>query len=113
MAGFEVTDMLGVPPVACPCGQARRAFADFGGGLATLHVTDISDEARVHFHRKITEIYLFLEGEGTMELDGKEVPVTPMRAVFIKPGCRHRAVGRFRVAITAIPAFDPEDEWFD
>jgi mannose-6-phosphate isomerase-like protein (cupin superfamily) len=80
---------------------------------ATLHLLDVHEDAEVHYHKKITEIYLILEGQGYMELDGELLPVKPMSAILIKPGCRHRAVGKLRVALTAIPAFDPEDEWFD
>ena len=76
-------------------------------------VTDIEADARVHYHKKLSEVYLVLEGEGQMELDGELVPVKPMTAVFLKPLCRHRAIGKMRMAITVIPAFDPEDEWFD
>jgi len=54
-----------------------------------------------------------LEGTGQMELDGACVPVKPMTAIMIQPGCRHRAVGKLRIAIIPIPAFDPADEWFD
>ena len=66
-----------------------------------------------HYHKRLTEMYLILEGEGQLELDGELVPVRPMTAVLIQPGCRHRAVGRLRVAVIPIPAFDPQDEWFD
>jgi hypothetical protein len=48
-----------------------------------------------------------------MELDGRRVPVKPLTAILIKPLCRHRAVGRMRIVNVSIPAFDPEDEWFD
>ena len=48
-----------------------------------------------------------------MELDGELVPVKPMTAIFIKPGCRHRAVGNLRIVNIPVPAFDPHDEWFD
>lgn len=102
-----------IAPVDCPCGQARRAFGDAPGGVATLHLTDISADARPHHHRHMTEIYLILEGEGEMELDGARVPARPMDGFLIPPGVRHRALGRMRVAITAIPAFDPDDEHFD
>jgi mannose-6-phosphate isomerase-like protein (cupin superfamily) len=74
---------------------------------------DITVDSRVHYHKGMTEIYFILEGEGHMELDGDRVPVRPMSAVFIKPGCRHRAVGQIRAMIVPIPAFDPADEWFD
>ena len=110
---YVVAQMDEIDPVPCPCGHARRAFASDDDRVATLHVTDITSESRVHYHRTLTEIYLILEGEGYMELDGERVPVRPMTGVLIKPGCRHRAVGQIRAAIVPIPAFDPADEWFD
>lgn len=110
---YLIARMDELPPVACPCGQARRAFASPDNQVATLHLTDISLDARTHYHKKMTEIYLVLEGEGHMELDGELVPVKPMTAVFIKPGCRHRAVGKIRIVNVPVPAFDPADEWFD
>ena len=59
------------------------------------------------------EIYIILEGEGYMELDGEKIPVKPMTSVMINPGCRHRAVGDLKIINVPIPAFDPEDEYFD
>jgi len=35
------------------------------------------------------------------------------RRIFIKPGCRHRAVGKIKIINVCIPPFDPQDEWFD
>ena len=35
------------------------------------------------------------------------------RQVYIRPGCRHRAVGQLKVINIPIPAFDPADEYFD
>lgn len=102
-----------IPPVPCPCGQARRAFAGGGNTLATMHLTDIMADARTHFHQRMTEIYLVLEGTGEVELDGERFPVKPLTAIFIKPGCRHRAIGNLRIINVPIPAFDPADEYFD
>jgi mannose-6-phosphate isomerase-like protein (cupin superfamily) len=116
MAGNYVLAQLDqVAPVTCPCGQSRRAFVSPDNQAATLHMVDIGADSQVHYHKKLTEIYIILEGTGHMELDGEKVPVKPLTAVFIKPGCRHRAVGRLRVVNVPIPAFDPKnkDEWFD
>jgi len=99
--------------VKCPCGFSRRAFVSPDNPVATMHIVDIERDARVHYHKKLTEIYLILEGEGYMELDGHRVPIKPFTAIFIKPGCRHRAVGKMRIVNVSIPAFDPQDEWFD
>lgn len=113
MPNYHVAQMEAIETIACPCGFTRRAFTEDEAQLATLHLLDVQEDARVHYHKNITEIYLILEGEGFMELDGELIPVQAMSAILIKPGCRHRALGKLRVALTAIPAFDPEDEWFD
>jgi len=102
-----------LPGEQCPCGESRRAFLDEADGVASLHIVDISTDARAHYHKRLTEIYYVLEGEGEMELDGERHPVRPGDAILIKPGCRHRAIGRLRVLNVPVPAFDPEDEWFD
>jgi len=113
MANYEIAKYDEIEPVRCPCGFSRRAFSNPTNTTATMHVVDIQADARVHYHKKMTEIYLILEGEGHLELDGDMVPVTPMTAAFIKPGCRHRAVGKLRIVVVPVPAFDSNDEWFD
>ena len=98
---------------ACPCGLSQRAFIDDPDRTASVHVVDIKKDSEVHYHKKLTEIYYILDGEGYMELDGERVPVRPGSSILIKPGCRHRACGLLKVLNLVIPAFDPEDEWFD
>lgn len=113
MKRYVVAQMDEIDGVECPCGESRRAFVSPDNPVASVHLVDITEDARVHYHKKLTEIYLVLEGEGAVELDGEAVPVKPLTAVLIKPGCRHRAVGRMRIVNVPVPAFDPEDEWFD
>lgn len=113
MANFEVAHFDEIEAVKCPCGFARRAFALPGNETATLHIVEIREDAKVHYHKEHTEIYLVLEGQGHMELDGERVPVRPFSTILIKPLCRHRAVGKLRIVNVCIPPFDPADEWFD
>ncbi len=113
VSNYLLAQLDEIEPQRCSCGFSRRAFATPDNALATLHVVDIEEDARTHYHKKLTEIYLILEGEGHMELDGTMIPVKPMTSIMIKPGCRHRAVGKMRIVNIPIPAFDPEDEWFD
>ena len=112
---YRVVDFADVPGVPCPCGSARRAFADVPAFPGTVHVTDISSDARTHYHRRLTEVYFILEcGEGAaLHLDGDRVPLRPGVCVLIPPGVRHRAEGPMKVLIVAVPKFDPADEWFD
>lgn len=110
---YLLTQLDEVPSVRCPCGYARRGFAVPENKTATIHLVDIETDAQVHYHKRMTEIYLILEGTGHLELDGEKIPVKPMTSVMIKPGCRHRAVGKLKIVNIPIPAFDPADEWFD
>ena len=110
---FEWVDISELPGVACPCGTARRAFADESRSVASMHVVEVKCDSERHFHRHLTETYFVLEGEGEMELDDCVFPLRPGVAVRIRPGCRHRAVGRLKIVNVCVPVFDPEDEWFD
>lgn len=113
MTNYMIAKFDEIDAVKCPCGFAKRAFALPDNNTATAHVVDIQEDSKVHYHKKLTEIYVVLEGVGEMELDGEIVPVEPMTAIFIKPGCRHRAIGKMRILNVVIPPFEPEDEWFD
>jgi mannose-6-phosphate isomerase-like protein (cupin superfamily) len=113
MQNFVVAQIDQVPAVPCPCGSAKRAFASVPDSVASVHQVDIRADAQRHYHKKMTEIYVVLEGEGHLELDGQMIAVKPMTSVMIKPGCRHRAIGRLKILNIAVPAFDAGDEWFD
>lgn len=102
-----------IEPTPCPCGLSRRAFRVPGNEAASLHQVEISEDALPHFHKKTTEIYYILEGEGFLELDGEKVAVSPGVSVLIPPGTMHRALGRLKILNIAVPTFDPDDEWFD
>lgn len=112
---YSVADFSTIPGVRCPCGTARRAFADVPEFPGTLHVTEISDDAQRHYHKHHTETYYVLEcdADATLELDDDRLPLKTGVAVVIPPGVRHRAVGRMKVLIICVPEFDPADEWFD
>lgn len=110
-----IADLAALVPVRCPCGHARRAFADLPAAPASVHQVDIELDARTHYHKAHTEIYYILDcpSDAALELNGERVPVKPGVAVLIPPGVRHRAVGRMRILNVVVPPFDAADEWFD
>jgi len=113
---YEIADLPAIPPVPCPCGTSRRAFRRDDNRVCSIHLVEISKDARTHYHKGFTETYYFLEGEGEIELDGKLHRVKPGMAVMIRPGTRHRAVpgkGAMKILNIVVPPFDPHDEWFD
>ncbi|MEA4823993.1 MAG: cupin domain-containing protein [Clostridiaceae bacterium] len=110
---YEIVDFSQITPVPCPCGMSKRAFIEGSGGRASFHVVEIKKDSEVHYHKKQIEIYYILEGEGYMELDEEKIPVHPGSSILIRENCRHRAVGKLKLINVPVPAFDPEDEWFD
>lgn len=113
--GYEIADFANIQGVACPCGTARRAFAEVEDYPGTVHVTEISVDARLHYHKRLTETYYFLEcgSNAQIQLNEDIIDVHPGMCVLIRPGVRHRAIGKMKVLIVVLPKFDPEDEWFD
>ncbi len=76
-----VVDLAALDPVRCPCGRARRAFADAPVALASVHRVEIEADARAHYHRDHAEIYYVLECEAgaAVELEGVRVAVGQCR----------------------------------
>jgi len=112
---WKFADFGQIKGVNCPCGVARRAFADCDEFPGTLHITEISSDAKLHYHKRLTETYVILDcqPDAAMELDGEIVPVKPRQSVVIPPGVRHRAIGKMTVLIVCLPEFDSNDEWLD
>jgi mannose-6-phosphate isomerase-like protein (cupin superfamily) len=109
---WRIADFEQLPGVPCPCGTARRAFADVAEYPGTIHLTCISTDAELHYHRRLTETYYFLECEpdARMQLDDEIISVKPGMCVMIPPGVRHRAIGKIKVLNIVYPKFDPSDE---
>jgi mannose-6-phosphate isomerase-like protein (cupin superfamily) len=78
---------------------------------AWAHAVDI-DGARLHYHKRSTELYYVLDGSGSVSLDGVEHPVSKGSLVHIPPGVIHGASGRMRVLVVGIPDI-AEDDYFE
>jgi mannose-6-phosphate isomerase-like protein (cupin superfamily) len=78
------------------------------GVAAWAHAVDI-DGARPHYHRRGTELYYVLEGEGRLVLDGVAREVRKGSVAHIPPGVVHSAQGRMRVLVVGIPDISDDD----
>ena len=112
---WKIVDFESVSGVPCPCGSAKRAFADVADYPATIHVTDISEDAQTHYHKTLTETYYILEcgPDACMQLDDQQVPLRAGMCIMIPPGVKHRAIGKMKILNIVIPKFDPADEFLD
>jgi mannose-6-phosphate isomerase-like protein (cupin superfamily) len=113
--GYEIVDYDTLPGQPCPCGTTRRGFLNTPDFPGSIHRVEISADAKKHYHRKLTETYYILSCEpgAQLELDEDRVDLHPGMCVLIRPGVRHRAVGKMTILVIAIPKFDPADEWLD
>lgn len=68
--------------------------------------------AREHYHKRSTELYYVLDGDGTVVLDGVEHPVRKGSLVHIPPGTVHGAKGRMRVLVIGIPDIADDDLYY-
>lgn len=109
--GYIIRNAADVAPVACPCGQARRIVTAADGGAVSIHRVTISQEAKKHYHRRLTEYYYILSGEGEIELDDERRPVKPGDVIVIRPGVAHVLRGEMEILNIVSPPFDPADEY--
>lgn len=96
------------------CGWRDRLISHEDAHLspaAWAHAVDI-DGARLHYHKRSTELYYVISGEGSVLLDGAEHPVKAGSLVHIPPGVIHGAKGRMRVLVVGIPDI-AEDDYFE
>lgn len=73
------------------------------------------EATRRHYHATSEEIYLVLDGEGTIKLDGVEGVVGPGDAVLIPPGARHQitaGASELRFLCCCVPPYSDDDTYF-
>src|SRR5437667_9246373 len=93
------------------CGWRDRLISREDAPLspaAWAHAVDI-DGAKLHYHKRSTELYYVLDGGGTVSLDGVEHGVAKGSIVHIPPGVIHGARGRMRVLVIGIPDIAADD----
>jgi mannose-6-phosphate isomerase-like protein (cupin superfamily) len=101
-----------VPRERSACGWRDRLISREDTGVAAwAHAVDI-DGAREHYHKRTTELYYVLEGEGAVALDGVLHPVRKGSMVHIPPGVVHGAKGRMRVLVIGIPDIADDDVFY-
>jgi mannose-6-phosphate isomerase-like protein (cupin superfamily) len=94
------------------CGYRYRLLSRGDDDIAAwAHAVDI-DGAKPHYHKRATELYYVLEGEGKVLLDGRENEVRKGTMIHIPPGVVHSALGKMRVLVVGIPDIDDSDVFY-
>ncbi len=98
----------------------QQRLAEAGGGYEVVHdsaglevgvyvlVAPEPDRQQPH---KDDELYVVLEGTGTLQVEGEEVPVREGSAVFVEAGADHRFTAYEHLSVLVIferkPAVNP------
>ena len=114
-------DELPLERVVAHGGEGRIGFhrvfeaSDFAGPWNFVDYAVLPPGASIgrHRHGRNEELYLILEGEGTLQLDGRTIPVRAGHVVLNRPGGEHgllnssQAPLRLFVVEVALPADEP------
>ncbi len=68
-----------------------------------------------HYHARSEEIYLLLDGGGSLEIDGEVAEVGPGDAIVIPPGAWHELTagsGGARLLCCCVPPYADDDTYF-
>jgi mannose-6-phosphate isomerase-like protein (cupin superfamily) len=102
-------------------GSTIRVLLDATGGGALLQSLaeaelESGQATRRHYHAKTEEIYVVLEGDGEMEVNGDRERVGPEDAVLIPPGAWHQITAGdqgIRFLCCCAPPYSDDDTLFE
>src|SRR5690349_25150735 len=90
---------------------ARRLLAEAGGGYQVVHSSPglelgvyvlVAPEPDHQQPHEDDEVYVVLEGHGTLEIEGRQVELTEGHAAFVPAGAEHRFVGYEQLSVLVI-----------
>jgi len=108
--GYLVRRLWEVEEDRSACGFRKRLITGQDSDKNSFSVVKFSD-AQKHYHKRTTEFYYCLDGEGVLELGDDKVALTPGTLVMIEPGVAHRAIGNCTGLVVGSPPFTPEDQF--
>ena len=108
---YEVRRLSDIEKERSTCGYRQRVFSREDDTPAFMHVVRIS-ESKTHYHKRATEFYYVLEGDGTMTVDGETFPIGPGTVVKLDPESVHSSVGDMLVLVIGVPDIAEDDIFF-
>ncbi len=108
---FEVKRLSEVEKEKSTCGYRQRLFSKEADTPAFFHVVRING-SKTHYHKRATEFYYVLEGNGTMTVDGETFPIEAGTMVKLDPYSVHSSTGDHLVLVVGIPDIAEDDIFF-
>ena len=118
---MEVRSREQAEPFTTKDGSTIRVLLDARlGGTVNQSLAEASlapgQATQRHYHARSEELYVLLEGEGELEVDGERASVGPGDAILIPPGAWHqiRAGGEgVRFLCCCAPPYSDDDTFFE
>jgi mannose-6-phosphate isomerase-like protein (cupin superfamily) len=91
--------------------EAKRRLQAAGGGYEIVHSSPglelgvyvlVAPEPDRQQPHEDDEVYVVLEGTGTLEIEGKQVDLREGHAVFVPAGAEHRFVGYEQLSVLVL-----------
>ena len=108
---YEVKRLSEIEKERSTCGYRQRLFSTGDNTPAFFHLVRIQS-SKTHYHKRATEFYYVLEGQGTMTVDGETFPISPGTMVKLDPGSVHSSEGDHLVLVVGIPDIAEDDIFF-
>ena len=89
----------------------KERLAAGSGGYEVVHRSDrleigvyvlVAPEPDRQQPHEDDEVYVVLEGSGTLEVEGSEIPLREGHAVFVPAGAEHRFVGYEQLSVLVL-----------
>ncbi len=104
-----------IPTFDDVCGKIRVLTSAKETDKINLVEVVANKPAMCHFHRKTTEIYYVVEGEGWVRISGRAHGIKHGSRVIIQPGDCHQLLPKsgstLKVLVMAAPAWQKTDEF--
>jgi len=108
---FEVRRLCEIEKEKSTCGYRQRIFTAGDSTPAYFHFVHIHS-SKTHYHKRATEFYYVLVGEGSMTVDGETFPIGPGTMVKLNPGSVHSSEGDLQVLVVGVPDIAEDDIFF-
>jgi mannose-6-phosphate isomerase-like protein (cupin superfamily) len=91
--------------------RTRRALVESGGGYEVVHTSDgleigvyvlVAPEPDRQQPHDFDEVYIVLEGNGVLEVEGTSTPLAEGGALFVPAGAEHRFTAYEQLALLVI-----------
>ncbi len=100
-----------IPETESKCGLEKGLCGIIDGGAARACSMALKD-VEPHYHKRTTELYYVLDGQGVVSLNGEEHLVRKGSFLHIPPGVVHSFTGEAKMLIIGVPAISTEEDMF-